>query len=49
MYINVVVDIFLIQEIDELMKSLRDHFVSEIKDYEILEVTREHRMTYYPF
>jgi len=37
------------QELDELMKTLRDHFVSEIKDYEILEVTREHRMTYYPF
>jgi len=36
-------------ELDELMKTLRDHFVSEIKDYEILEVTREHRMTYYPF
>jgi len=36
-------------ELDDLMKSLRDHFVSEIKDYEILEVTREHRMTYYPF
>jgi len=37
------------EELDELMKTLRDHFVSEIKDYEILEVTREHRMTYYPF
>ncbi len=37
------------QELDELMKTLRDHFVSEIKDYEILEVTREHRMTYFPF
>jgi len=36
-------------ELDQLMKTLRDHFVSEIKDYEILEVTREHRMTYYPF
>ena len=36
-------------ELDELMKTLRDYFVSEIKDYEILEVTREHRMTYYPF
>ena len=36
-------------ELDELMKILRDYFVSEIKDYEILEVTREHRMTYYPF
>ncbi len=37
------------QDLDQLMKSLRDHFVSEIKNYEILEVTREHRMTYYPF
>jgi len=37
------------KELDQLMKTLRDHFVSEIKDYEILEVTREHRMTYFPF
>jgi len=37
------------QELDNLMKSLRDNFVTEIKDYEILEVTREHRITYYPF
>ena len=37
------------KELDKLMKTLRDNFVSEIKDYEILEVTREHRMTYYPF
>ena len=36
-------------ELDLLMKTLRDYFVSEIKNYEILEVTREHRMTYYPF
>lgn len=37
------------KELDKLMKTLRDHFFSEIKDYEILEVTREHRMTYFPF
>lgn len=37
------------EELDELMKILRNNFVSEIKDYEILEVTREHRMTYFPF
>jgi len=37
------------QELDELLKQLRDHFVSEIKNYEILEVTQEHRMTYFPF
>ena len=37
------------KELDKLMKTLRDNFVSEIKDYEILEVTREHRMTYFPF
>jgi len=36
-------------ELDELMKTLRDHFVSEIKDYEILEVTREHKLNYFPF
>lgn len=37
------------QELDDLMKSLRDTFVSEIKQYELLEVIREHRMTYFPF
>lgn len=37
------------QELDELMRTLRNNFVSEIKDYEILEVTKEYRMTYYPF
>lgn len=37
------------EELDNLLKSLRDYFVTEIKDYEILEVTREHRMTYFPF
>lgn len=37
------------KELDILMKNLRDHFVVEIKNYEILEVTREHRMTYFPF
>ncbi len=37
------------EELDKLMKSIRDNFITEIKDYEILEVTREHRMTYYPF
>lgn len=37
------------KELDQLLRTLRDNFVSEIKDYEILEVTREHRMTYFPF
>jgi DNA-binding Lrp family transcriptional regulator len=37
------------EELDLLMKSLRDNFVNEIKDYEILEVTREHMITYFPF
>ena len=36
-------------ELDKLIKVLRDNFVTEIKDYEILEVTKEHRMTYFPF
>ncbi len=36
-------------DLDKLMRNLRDHFVSELKNYDILEVTREHRMTYYPF
>jgi len=37
------------EELDEIIKILRDNFVTEIKDYELLEVTREHRMTYFPF
>ncbi|MGV8176386.1 MAG: Lrp/AsnC family transcriptional regulator [Candidatus Bilamarchaeaceae archaeon] len=37
------------EELDRLIKSLRDSFVMEIKSYEILEVTREHRLTYFPF
>ncbi len=37
------------QELDHLIHALRDQFVNEIKDYELLEVTKEHRMTYFPF
>lgn len=37
------------EELDWLLKELRDNFVTEIKNYELLEVTREHRMTYFPF
>jgi|SRR3989339_152066 len=37
------------EELDQIIQILRDHFVSEIKDYELLEVTKEHRLTYFPF
>jgi DNA-binding Lrp family transcriptional regulator len=37
------------EELDRFLKSLREHFVTEIKDYEIFEVTREHRMTFFSF
>ncbi len=37
------------EELDRLLKSLRDQFVNEIKDYELFEVTREHLLTYFPF
>ena len=37
------------EELDKLINSLRDCFVTEIKDYEILEVIREHRINYFPF
>src|SRR3989338_6431359 len=37
------------RELDLLVRSLKDAFPAEIKDYEILEVTEEHRLTYYPF
>lgn len=36
-------------ELDQIIKTLRDNFVTEIKDYEILEVTEEVRLTYFPF
>ena len=37
------------EELDNLIKDLRDKFVNEIKDYELLEVTEEHLLNYYPF
>lgn len=37
------------EQLDSLIRSLKDAFVMEIKSYEILEVTREHRLTYFPF
>jgi DNA-binding Lrp family transcriptional regulator len=37
------------EELDQLIKSLRDNFVTEIKDYEILEVIKEHHIYYYSF
>ncbi|MEK6938496.1 MAG: Lrp/AsnC family transcriptional regulator [Nanoarchaeota archaeon] len=37
------------EELDTLIRELKDCFVTEIKDYEILEVTQEHRLTYFPF
>jgi len=37
------------EELDLLLKSLRDNFVMEIKDYEIIEVINEYQMNYFPF
>jgi hypothetical protein len=37
------------EEMDSIIRRLRDDFVNEIKDYELIEVTREYRMTYFPF
>ncbi|MBS3079526.1 Lrp/AsnC family transcriptional regulator [Candidatus Pacearchaeota archaeon] len=37
------------EELDLLIQTLKDIFVNELKDYELIEVTKEHRMTYYPF
>ena len=37
------------EELDKLIKDLRDNFANEIKDYEILEVTDEHLLNYYNF
>ena len=36
-------------DMDMLMKDLRDNFVNEIKNYELFEVTKEYRLTYFPF
>ena len=35
------------EELDNLIKNLRDNFSNEIKDYEILEITEEHLLNYY--
>ena len=35
-------------ELEELVTSLRNQFLNEIKDYEILEVIKEHRLSYFP-
>ncbi len=37
------------KELDQDLKSLRDEFLSEIKDYELLEVTEEVKLSYFPF
>lgn len=37
------------EDLDKIIKLLRDNFTNEVKDYEILELTREHRITYFPF
>jgi DNA-binding Lrp family transcriptional regulator len=43
------VEIHSRDELDEILKSLRNAFVNEIKDYEIFEVTKEHKINYFPF
>jgi len=37
------------EELDKLIKDLRDNFSNEIKDYDLLEVTEEHLLNYYNF
>lgn len=37
------------RDLDELLLGLRNIFAAEIKNYEILQVTREHSINYYPF
>ncbi len=36
-------------KLDDLVKTLRDVFANEIIDYEVLEVTKEHMLNYFPF
>ena len=37
------------EELDVILRTLRDNFVNEIKDYDLLEVTKEHRLAFFPF
>lgn len=37
------------EDFDKLLREIRDKFSTEIKDYEIIEVLKEHKMDYYPF
>jgi len=47
--IELEVEITKKEDLDLLIQNLKDTFISELKDYELIEVTKEHRMTYYPF
>lgn len=37
------------EEFHELIKEIRENFVNELKDYEIIDVTKEYLMNYFPF
>ncbi|MFA5992501.1 MAG: Lrp/AsnC family transcriptional regulator [Candidatus Pacearchaeota archaeon] len=47
--IELEVEVLERKDFDDLLTSLRERFPLEVKDYEILEVTKEHRITYFPF
>jgi Lrp/AsnC family leucine-responsive transcriptional regulator len=37
------------KELDALLLKLRSEFAGDLKDYELIEVTNEHKWSYYPF
>jgi len=37
------------EELDKLIREVRDSFSKEIKDYEIIQIIKEHKINYYPF
>jgi len=37
------------EQLDDLFKEIKKNFVNEIRDYEILEITGEHKLNYFPF
>ena len=37
------------QQLDKLFKEIKSAFVNELREYEILEITEEHKLNYFPF
>jgi Lrp/AsnC family leucine-responsive transcriptional regulator len=37
------------EQLDKLFKEIKKHFASELREYEMLEITEEHKLNYFPF